>query len=244
MTSKLKNINRLRADKLIGFTPAQFLCQDRCRQFILTYVKYTNASIMKIILDIQILMIRLFKSIIFFACLTMSINSIAQDDKLPLKRKIQITNNIMNATDKDYEVEKILMDSLFYSIFDIVDADIYSDIVIYSHLNRKYSNPDTVVIDSLILHYYSMTFIRGGTVYLSRGFDFDDKKEKRKTFIHEAEFEEYIYDRKEIPYHLIEKLSIDLDVVIGDNKYYVDYDFKCNNINDIEIIRKCLTRIR
>ena len=32
MTSKTKNINRQRADKQVGFTPAQFLCRDRCAQ--------------------------------------------------------------------------------------------------------------------------------------------------------------------------------------------------------------------
>ena len=29
---KLKNINRLRADNFVGFTPTQFLWRDRCQQ--------------------------------------------------------------------------------------------------------------------------------------------------------------------------------------------------------------------
>ncbi len=33
MTSKPKNINQLWSDKQVGITPAQFLHEDRCKQF-------------------------------------------------------------------------------------------------------------------------------------------------------------------------------------------------------------------
>jgi hypothetical protein len=148
---------------------------------------------------------------------------------------IQLTAQEDSDAFKDYGIAVRLLDSMYKSIDDFVDADIKTDSLVK---NKLKSLEDS----SLVFEYRTIAIKLKGldSIFIKYPFGQPIKRTKWKLKKKYLKFQEQVMIRKEIPYDLIDKFFVSFYLVVeGDKLLFAYYEVGRNN-NQFQILNKTI----
>ncbi len=175
------------------------------------------------------------KEIIVIILLLFPLNVSTQTEKISLKRKNEIGKNLKEYLSDESNLIKIeLLNSLYEKVLNLVLCDLFSDKNITDHISIKLSE----LKDSSAWEIITIILAKGGYFDFEKDIGIISEAFDKRTLWNYLEFEEYICLNKKLPFHLIEKIEFQVDILLKDNLYSLKYFLKANDMNDIIITNK------
>lgn len=168
-------------------------------------------------------------------------NGNAQDEKLSVRKKGEIFNNLIKHSRLDDALEFNLLEILHNNLEEFIAYDLES--TFYDFFKAK-GKEQAIDLDTfnVALRVFEIKFSRGGKFCLFTGEYYSEKKltkrEERRIMWNHLEMEEFYHTNKEFPSHLIESIDIDFDIKSPDSIFNIAYKIKATDLDQFLILNK------
>ncbi len=167
----------------------------------------------------------------------------SQEEKMTLNKKNEIYSYFKDSINSEKELQTNQFDSLCSKVIDFAFKDFVLDTSFSNNIKKLVFVNETDVMENYQEEFcLEIIFSKGGSYIQTRTDKFPEKtytkKQKKENEWHFLEFLKEIDSSGNIPYNLIDKFHFEILMRTNENKILIEYDVKCNNMEELTIIKK------